>query len=50
MGGIVAPAFTGALATWQSRGAIKIGGLPFETFAEAEEACKAMLRHLTSDD
>jgi hypothetical protein len=30
--------------------AIKIGGSPFKTLAEAEETCKAMLGHLTSLD
>jgi hypothetical protein len=41
---------TGFVASWrpidQNRGAIKIGGSPFKTLAEAEEACKAMLQHL----
>jgi hypothetical protein len=41
---------TGFVASWrpihQNAGAIKIGGSPFKTFAEAEEACKAMLTHL----
>ncbi|TYO67192.1 hypothetical protein FXV83_07770 [Bradyrhizobium hipponense] len=40
----------GYVASWrplyQSRGAIKIGGSPFKTFAEAEEACDTMLKHL----
>jgi hypothetical protein len=31
-------------------GAIKIGGSPFKMLAEAEEACDAILKHLTSDD
>jgi hypothetical protein len=31
----------------KNRGAVKIGGSPFKTLAEAEEACKAMLGHLT---
>ena len=43
---------TGFVASWrpihQNRSAIRIGGSPFKTFAEAEEACKAMLGHLTS--
>jgi hypothetical protein len=43
---------TGFVASWrpihQNRGAIKIGGSPFKTLAEAEEACKAMLGHLRS--
>jgi hypothetical protein len=41
---------TGFVASWraidQNRSAIKIGGSPFKTLAEAEEACKAMLQHL----
>jgi hypothetical protein len=41
----------GYVASWrpfhQSRGAIKIGGSPFKTFAEAEDACNAMLINLT---
>ena len=44
----------GSVASWrpldQSRGAIKIGGSPFTTFAEAERACNIMLKHLTSDE
>jgi hypothetical protein len=43
---------TGFVASWrpihQNRSAIRIGGSPFKTLAEAEEACKAMLVHLTS--
>jgi len=43
---------TGFVASWrpidQNRGAIKIGGSPFKTLAEAEEACKAMLGHLAA--
>ena len=43
----------GFVASWRpiypSRCAIKIGGSPFETFAEAEKACTAMLAHLISD-
>ena len=43
----------GYMASWrrihQSIGAIKIGGSPFETFAEAEEVCKVMLEHLTCE-
>ena len=27
--------------------AIRVGGSPFETFAEAEKACENMLAHLT---
>jgi hypothetical protein len=42
---------TGFVASWrpidQNRSAIKIGGSPFKTLAEAEEACKVMLSHLT---
>ena len=43
---------TGFVASWrpihhQKTSAIKIGGSPFKTFAEAEEACRAMLKHLT---
>jgi hypothetical protein len=42
---------TGFVASWrpihQNRGAIKIGGSPFKTLTEAEEACEAMLVHLT---
>jgi hypothetical protein len=42
---------TGFVASWrpidQNRSAIKIGGSPFKTLAEAEEACKAMLGYLT---
>ncbi|MGY8682871.1 hypothetical protein Q2941_34620 [Bradyrhizobium sp. UFLA05-153] len=41
----------GYLASWRplhlSHGAIKIGGSPFNTFAEAEEASNAMLKNLT---
>jgi hypothetical protein len=44
---------TGFVASWrpidQNKGAIKIGGSPFKTFAEAEEACKAMLGYLTNE-
>ena len=43
---------TGFVASWrpidQNRPAIKIGGSPFKTLAEAEEACKAMLGYLTN--
>jgi hypothetical protein len=31
----------------QKTSAITIGGSPFKTLAEAEEACEAMLGHLT---
>ena len=51
------PGFHGRLgyvASWrrlhQSPGAIKIGGSPFKTFAEAEQACNIMLKHLTRED
>jgi hypothetical protein len=41
---------TGFMASWrpihQNRCAIMVGGSPFKTLAEAEEACKAMLGHL----
>jgi hypothetical protein len=41
---------TGFVASWRpihpSSRAIKVGGSPFETLTEAEEACKAMLGHL----
>ena len=41
---------TGFVASWrpirQSSRAIKVGGSPFETLTEAEEACKAMLGYL----
>jgi hypothetical protein len=42
----------GFVASWrpidQNRSAIKIGGSPFKTLAEAEEACEATLRYLTN--
>ena len=42
----------GFVASWrpiyQNRCAIKVGGSPFKSFTEAEEACKAMLGYLTS--
>ena len=42
---------TGFVASWrpiyQNRCAIRVGGSPFETLSEAEEACTAMLGHLT---
>jgi hypothetical protein len=41
----------GFMASWrpiyQNRCAIKVGGSPFGTFAEAERACEAMLGHIT---
>jgi hypothetical protein len=40
----------GFVASWrpiyQNRCAIKVGGSPFQSFTEAEEACKAMLGYL----
>jgi hypothetical protein len=43
---------TGFVASWrpihQNRCAIRIGGSPFKTLTEAEDACKALLGHLTS--
>ena len=42
----------GYVASWrlldQRSGAIKIGGSPFKTLADAEEACSTMLKHLKS--
>jgi hypothetical protein len=42
---------SGFMASWrplyQNRSAVRITGSPFETFAEAEQACNAMLEHLT---
>jgi hypothetical protein len=53
----VGPGFHGRpgyVASWrpihQSSGAIKIGGSPFNTFAEAEEACNTMLKYLTKQN
>jgi hypothetical protein len=44
---------TGFVASWrpihQNRCAISIGGSPFKTLAEAEEACKVMLGNLTRE-
>lgn len=41
---------SGYVASWrplyQNRGAIKIGGSPFRTLAEAEAACRNMIEHL----
>ena len=41
----------GFVASWRpinlNRPAIKVGGSPFKTFAEAGKACEAMLAHLT---
>lgn len=43
---------TGFVASWRpidrNRSALKIGGSPFETLAEAEEACEATLKSLTN--
>jgi hypothetical protein len=43
----------GFVASWrpiyQNRCAIKVGGSPFKSFPEAEEACKAMLGYLTNE-
>ena len=43
----------GFVASWrpiyQNRSAIKVGGSPFKTLAEAEVACTAMLAHLIDD-
>ncbi|XIA64724.1 hypothetical protein ACFIOY_39080 [Bradyrhizobium sp. TZ2] len=40
----------GYVASWrplyESKGAIKIGGSPFDSFAKAEEACNTMLAYL----
>jgi hypothetical protein len=42
----------GFVASWRpihiNRPAVRVSGSPFETFAEAEKACEAMLAHLTS--
>ena len=42
----------GFMASWrplyQNKGAVRITGSPFETFAEAEEACNTMLELLKS--
>ena len=41
----------GFVASWRpinfNSTAIRIGGSPFKTFAEAEKACEAMVAHLT---
>jgi hypothetical protein len=40
----------GFVASWRpiniNRPAVRVGGSPFQTFAEAEKACEAMLAHL----
>ena len=42
----------GFVASWRpidiNKPAIRVGGSPFRTFAEAEKACEAMLVHLCS--
>ena len=42
----------GFVASWRpiklNRTAVKVGGSPFRTFAEAENACEAMLVHLAN--
>ncbi|WFU43575.1 hypothetical protein QA640_14690 [Bradyrhizobium sp. CB82] len=42
----------GFVASWRraigSGGAVKIGGSPFKVLTEAEEACNAVLKHLTN--
>ena len=42
---------TGFMASWrpidQANSAVRVGGSPFETFAEAESACRSMARLLT---
>ena len=44
----------GFMASWRplyySIGAIKIIGSPFKAFAEAEDACNAMLKHLNGKE
>ena len=44
---------SGYIASWRplhaNRGAVKIFGSPFETFAHAEQACNAMHALLTAD-
>ncbi|MFB9267349.1 hypothetical protein ACFFWD_30080 [Bradyrhizobium erythrophlei] len=41
----------GFVASWRpidlNKPAIRVGGSPFDTFAEAETACEAFLKHLT---
>jgi hypothetical protein len=43
---------SGFVASWRAidinKPAIRVGGSPFRTFAEAEKACEAMLLHLTT--
>ena len=42
---------TGFMASWRSMsqniGAVRVGGSPFKTFTEAEQACNVMLEYLT---
>jgi hypothetical protein len=42
----------GFVASWRpihmNKPAIRVGGSPFNTFAEAEKACEAFLKHLTA--
>jgi hypothetical protein len=44
----------GYVASWRAlhsgTGAIKIGGSPFKTFADAEQACNTMLKHLKREN
>ena len=44
----------GFVASWrpiyENRCAVKVGGSPFKSFTEAEEACNAMLGYLTRTD
>jgi hypothetical protein len=54
MGALLAPGFRGRagyVASWRraigGSGAVKIGGSPFKTFVDAEEASNAMLKNLT---
>jgi hypothetical protein len=44
---LVALVFVAALPLHRNKSAIKIGGSPFKTLAEAEKACEAMLEYLT---
>jgi hypothetical protein len=53
---VAGPSFHGGpgyVASWRpvylGRGAIRVVGSPFKTFDEAEAACDAMLKHLTSE-
>jgi len=43
----------GYVASWRraigGTGAVKIGGSPFKMLAEAEQACNAILKHLTNE-